>query len=114
MQSQTSPAAPASESAVKKKADPLASLSPALRREIPKFLLDYDPLPLEVWDENPLLNEKSAAVLLGISPDLMKKWRQRDRGPNYIQYGKNGPVRYEFGTLMEFRIHYKVETRSKR
>ena len=114
IQTQAPRAVPAPKPAVERKADPSVSLSPAFRRQIPKFLLDYEPLPMEVFDENPLLNVKSAAVLLGISPDLMKKWRQRGWGPNFIQYGKDGPVRYEFGTLMEFRIHHKVQTRSKR
>ena len=84
------------------------------RRQIPKVLLQYEPLPQEVYYENPLVNERGAAVLLDVSTDLMKKWRQRNWGPNYVQYGKDGPVRYEFATLMEFRIRHRVVTRSKR
>ena len=78
------------------------------------MLLNYEPVPLEVYAENPLLNERSAAVLLDVSPDLMKKWRQRNWGPNYLQYGEHGPVRYELDALMEFRNRQRIQTRSKR
>ena len=78
------------------------------------MLLDFEPQPLRVRESNPLLKEDSAAVLLAVSQDLMKKWRQRDWGPNYIQYGKDGPVRYEFEALMDFRERHRVEVRSKK
>ncbi len=65
------------------------------RFHAPHCFLPAMPLALEVFDENPLLKERSAAVLLDMSPGLLKKWRQRNWGPNYIQYGEDGPVRYE-------------------
>jgi hypothetical protein len=30
-------------------------------------------------------------------------------GPDYIQYGADGPVRYEFNALMEFRATHVVK-----
>ena len=38
----------------------------------------------------------------------MKKWRQRNQGPDDIRYGKGGPVRYEINDLLDFRDSYKV------
>ena len=59
-------------------------------------------------DHNPVVNVKVASTSLGVSVELLKKWRQRGKGPDYIQYGPGGPVRYEFKALLEFRDHYKV------
>ena len=113
-QPQPPSAVPSSQPAVNEQ--PLSSDSPLanLRRQIPKFLLDYEPIPQEVFDENPVLTERSAAVLVGVTQSLMKKWRQRNWGPNYIQYGEDGPVRYEFAALMQFRNRHIVQVRSKR
>ena len=113
-QLQSPPAAPSSQPAVDGKATPSASRLAEFRKQIPKMLLDFEPQPLRVRETNPLLKEESAAVLLAVSPDLLKKWRQRDWGPNYIQYGKDGPVRYEFEALMDFRERHRVEVRSKK
>jgi len=35
---------------------------------------------------------------------------QGKQGPDYIQYGPNGVVRYELNTLMEFRDRYRVKS----
>ena len=113
-QPQPSSAAPSPQPTPVGKPVPSAGLSADLRKQIPKFLLEYESIPEEVLDENPLLNERSAAVLLGVSPELLKKLRQRNWGPKYIQYGENGPVRYEFATLMEFRTRHRIQTRSRR
>jgi len=86
----------------------------ALRKQIPKMLLEYEPKPLKALCSNPVLNERSAAALVGVSQDLMKKWRQRGFGPNYIQYGENGPVRYELLELTEFREIHRVQASSKK
>jgi hypothetical protein len=114
VQPQPPPTASAPLSAADVKAIPPDSPLAALRKQIPKMLLDFEPQPLRVRESNPLLKEDSAAVLLAVSQDLMKKWRQRDWGPNYIQYGKDGPVRYEFEALMDFRERHRVEVRSKK
>ena len=39
----------------------------------------------------------------------MKKWRQRNQGPDYIQYGKDGTVRYELTALMAYRAAHRVQ-----
>ena len=61
---------------------------------------------------NPLLDEHGAAVFLGLSRELLKKWSQRGFGPDYIQYGKNGPIRYEVNELTEFRLFHRIQLRS--
>jgi hypothetical protein len=59
-------------------------------------------------DHSPVVNVKVASSFLGVSVELLKKWRQRSKGPDYIQYGPGGPVCYEFKALLELRDHYKV------
>ena len=113
-QPQLPPAAPTPQAPFNGKAGSPANSLAVHRRQIPKMLLDFEPQPLKVRESNPLLKEDSAAVLLAVSQDLMKKWRQRNWGPNYIQYGKAGPVRYEFEALMDFRERHRVEVRSKK
>ena len=113
IQPQPSSAVPSPQPALGRNPVP-ANLSPDLRSLIPKVLLQYEPMPQEVFDQNPLMNERSAAVLLDVSSALLKKWRQRNWGPSYIQYGKDGPVRYEYATLMEFRARHRMQTRSRR
>jgi hypothetical protein len=60
------------------------------------------------YDDNPVFNEASAATFLGISAECIKKWRQRNQGPDYLQYGQGGPVRYELNTLIAFRAAHKI------
>ncbi len=59
-------------------------------------------------DDNPLFGTCEAAVILGITAELLKKWRQRDQGPDYVQNGPGGPVRYELDALMAFRARHRV------
>ena len=54
-----------------------------------------------------------AAVILGVSVDLMEKWRQRGVGPDYIKY-QGGPVRYAMSALNEYRAAHTVRTRVKK
>jgi hypothetical protein len=61
------------------------------------------------YDDNPVFNEASAATFLGISAERMKKWRQRNQGPDYLQYGPGGPVRYELNALIAFRAAHEVK-----
>ena len=64
--------------------------------------------PLSAYDDNPVLDTQGAAFVLGVSVDLLKKWRLRDQGPEYIQYGKDGPIRYELKDLLDFRNAYNL------
>jgi predicted site-specific integrase-resolvase len=42
------------------------------------------------------VNSREAALILGISEQTLRHWRQRGFGPRYVKYGKarNAPVRY--------------------
>jgi hypothetical protein len=82
---------------------PSVPLAPAQRHEVSPTLLKLEHQPLSVYDDNPVLDERSAAFIVGVTADCLKKWRQRNKGPDYIQYGHNGVVRYELNALMEFR-----------
>ncbi len=86
----------------------------AQRRELPGTFLQLEHRPLSAYDDNPVFDECSAARFLGVSADCLKKWRQRMQGPDYIQYGKNGMVRYELNALMEFRDRHRVKLDSKK
>jgi hypothetical protein len=70
--------------------------------------------PFSAFDDSPVFDEISAGVILGLSPETLKKWRQRNTGPDYIQYGHAGPVRYELNALMEFRARNTVKTKQKK
>jgi len=69
---------------------------------------------LSAYDDNPVLDSQGAAFVLGVSTDLLKKWRHRRLGPDYIQYGKGGTVRYEVKALLDFRDYYRIYLHSKR
>ena len=47
------------------------------------------------------MNEKDAAVFLGVSVFTMRKWRSRRRGPTYYKF--EGCVRYNEPDLEEYR-----------
>lgn len=87
---------------------PAVPVGPAQRREIPATRLKLEPKPLSAYDDNPVFDELSAARFVGVSADCLKKWRQRKQGPDYIQYGTNGPVRYELNALQSFRERHTV------
>jgi hypothetical protein len=71
------------------------------------------PKPLIAIDDNPVFDVVAAGRILGVTPDWLKKWRPRNQGPDYLQYGKNGPVRYELSALMAFRATHRVEVGSR-
>ena len=75
--------------------------------------LDVEPRPVWACNDNPVFNEDGAAKLLGISAECLKKWRQRNCGPDYIQYGKAGPIRYELSVLKAFREANTVHVSSQ-
>jgi hypothetical protein len=98
-------------------ADPKAPLSNGSsiprRTQIPAIYLSIERPPISTYDDNPIFDGRSAAAFLGLSSEKLKKWRQRDQGPDYLQYGEAGPVRYELGTLMAFRAGHRVKVGSK-
>jgi hypothetical protein len=86
----------------------------AFRKQIPEALLIYEPKPSKALFGNPVVNVHGAAGQLGVSQELLKNWRQRSFGPNYFQYGKSGPIRYELIELTEFRESHVVLVRAKK
>lgn len=91
---------------------PSSSNSSALapqRTQVPFRLMELEPrLPFAAVNDNPLFDVVYAARILGISQDLLEKWRQRNQGPDYIQYGTNGPVRYELSALEAYKAAHRV------
>jgi len=84
------------------------------RTEIPASYMDLEARkPLIVIDDNPVFDVNAAGRILGVTSECLKKWRQRNRGPDYLQYGKNGPVRYELSALMAFRAAHRVTMGSR-
>ena len=115
----TAPSRPAPIVSATDKLEPFANsqaapVGPAQRRELPASYLALEPKPISAYDDNPVFNELGAAQLVGVTADCLKKWRQRKQGPDYIQYGPYGPVRYELNALVEFRDQYRVKTEGKR
>lgn len=95
------------------KSTPLSEFPPPRRIQIPDVYLSIEHRPVSAYDDNPVFNEDGAGMLLGVSAERMKKWRQRSQGPDYLQYGRGGPVRYERNALMEFRAIHRVQVSSK-
>jgi hypothetical protein len=60
-------------------------------------------LPPSAINDDPVFNTAAAATILGVTSEAMKKWRQRCQGPDYIQYGDYGPVRYALSSLIAFK-----------
>lgn len=106
--------APASRPAVPAKVSQLAELRTAHRTEKPTTSRPVEAKPLSACDDNPILDTEGASFIVGVSADLLKKWRQRKQGPDYIQYGPGGPVYYEIKELLAFRDSYKVYLHPKR
>jgi hypothetical protein len=87
---------------------------PTQRTELPGRYLKLEQPPISAFDDNPVFDENAAATILGLSPETLKKWRQRNIGPDYIQYGPAGPVRYTLNALMEFRATYTIKPARKK
>jgi hypothetical protein len=70
--------------------------------------------PLSVINDDPVFDARDAAVILGVSQDLLEKWRQRRHGPTYFQYeGPGGPVRYQLSDLQAYKAVYRVVPTSR-
>lgn len=81
---------------------------------LPARYMRLESEPISAIDDNPLFCTGGASRILGVSEDCLKKWRQRDQGPDYIQYGENGPVRYPLNELMAYRAAHTVRPSRKR
>lgn len=69
--------------------------------------------PLIAINDNPVFDANAAAAILGLSAEQLKKWRQRNQGPDYIQYVPKGEVRYELSALMAYRVAHRVKVGAK-
>ena len=77
--------------------------------EIPSRMRELEPeAPPLVAIDDPVFTTADAARILGITAQRLMKWRQRDQGPDYLQYEKGGPVRYELSALIEFKAAHRV------
>ncbi len=54
-----------------------------------------------------MLNTRRAAKILGETHEVLKKWRQRDQGPEYARF-PNGDIRYRLSTLLQFLEDHTV------
>ena len=76
--------------------------------------LYVEPADLEKFvNDDPMFGSLGAAIILGISLDLVKKWRQRGEGPEYYQFGNRGPVLYSLSMLNAFKAAHLVTPRKK-
>lgn len=109
VQPQPSSSVPSTSSSIVPK-PPLPNVSSAPRcTQVPAIYLTVEPPPISTYDDNPIFDARGAAAYLGLSTECLKKWRQRDQGPDYIQFGPAGPVRYEWNTLRTFREAHCVQ-----
>jgi hypothetical protein len=83
--------------------------APPKRFEVPERYMRLElARPLIALDDDPVFDVYAAGRILGVTAECLKKWRQRNQGPDYIQYGKNGSVRYELSALIAFRATHRV------
>jgi hypothetical protein len=89
------------------------SQPPTTRTILPRHMYVV-PTELEEYvNEDPVFKEAGAAIIVGVSPELLKKWRQRDKGPDYIQYEEGGPVVYPLSALKAYKAAHLVVTKKK-
>lgn len=60
---------------------------------------------------NDMLNEREAAKVLGVTPIIMQRWRQKGMGPRYIKYGETqqARIRYQRSDLEAYKNQHAVE-----
>jgi hypothetical protein len=104
----------ASRSIAERNPHPPLDSPPPRRTQIFGTNLSLERPPVSTYDDNPVFDERGAAAYLGLSQECLKKWRQRNQGPDYIQYGPGGTVRYELSALMAFRATHRVKVGAKR
>lgn len=81
---------------------------------LPRHLY-VEPADMEKYlNHDPLVGTRGAAIILGVSSDLLNRWRQRCKGPDYYQYEEAGPVLYSVRTLNAFKAANLVIPRKKR
>lgn len=58
-----------------------------------------------------VLDTRGAANILGETHDVLKKWRQRNQGPDYVRF-PDGHIRYRLSTLLQFLEDHTVHPES--
>lgn len=83
---------------------------------VPEGLRTLEPEEAQsVTIEDPVFNTGDAAEILGVTADRLEKWRQRGKGPDFIQREKYGQVRYELSALNVFKARRRIRpSRGKR
>jgi hypothetical protein len=92
---------------------PVGTYSPLVRPR-PKTTLDltkkgipHQPppeklYPLPVVPVERMLTTAQVAIIMAVSIDTLKKWRQRSaNGPRFIRYG-DGSIRYRLSTVLRY------------
>lgn len=59
------------------------------------------PMSRTQTEDDPLLNDVETARMLGVSVATTRRWRQEDRGPEYVKVG-GFSVRYRLSAIREF------------
>ena len=71
----------------------------------PKPRLDVapseQPNTLQTLASERYLDTKQAAAFLNFHPDRLKKWRQRDMGPQFVRH-ESGAIAYPVTALMQY------------
>jgi hypothetical protein len=97
---------------------PPSDLRPSRLIGTPPYVELEPARPLSAFNDDPLFKTRDAAVILGLTEDCLKKWRQRGQGPTYLQYrmviGEPGAVRYALSALMQFRESHTVRAKGKK
>jgi hypothetical protein len=63
--------------------------------------------PVSALDNNPIFDEASAAILLGVSKGLL----QSEHRPDQYSVWPQGPVRYALDDLPAFRLTHTIRTK---
>ena len=72
------------------------------------------PVPLSVINDDPIFNTCAAAAILAVTCSKLKGWRQQRQGPDFIQYGEDGPIRYSLSALRRFIAQNTVKSGQNR
>jgi hypothetical protein len=64
-------------------------------------------------NDDPMFGTLGAAIILGVSADLLRKWRQRGKGPQYYKFGEHGPIVYSLKSLNAFKAAHLVTPSKK-
>ncbi len=100
---------------------PLAARSTSLTKTadgricivLPRQLYIPEAILEKFVNDDPMFGTLGAAIVLGISADLLRKWRQRGKGPQYYKFGELGPIVYSLKSLNAFKAAHLVTPSKK-